>query len=244
MFDSFDGKLISQSIAIIASILLAFAIDAWWEEYQEQEEINELLVSLVRETQANLTELQGERAFHDAKAESAVAILEMMEDDPNQADLQQLDRLINDLMWWSGTSFATGTLDAIINSGGLKWVEPIELRTKLSAWKTMLIQFNKYEQQDWDTYHDKLLPFLAREANLAQLGAAADGRPGSDRSYEGVYKKTPNLVKVDHRKLLSNKEFHSLIVITNWDQGDFEAYFPDLLSHGEALLELTKKAVE
>ncbi|NKC01274.1 MAG: hypothetical protein GKR90_22635 [Pseudomonadales bacterium] len=236
--------LIGQSFAIVASILLAFAIDAWWEDYKEQEEIRSLLEGLVIEIEGNLRTLETEMLFHRAKSKSAVEILQMMETELGEVNPLRLDELINDIMWWSGTDFATGTLDSIVNSGGLKWVEPIELRSQLSSWKDKLELFKKYEQQDWDTYHDKLLPFLALNSNLAQLGAAADGRPGMTRSYEGVYRQVPDTEMVNHKVLLQNQEFHSLVIITNWDQGDFEASVPEILEHGRELLRLTKSVVD
>ena len=46
MLESKYWNLAGQSAAIVASILLAFAIDAWWEDRQERETEQVMLASL------------------------------------------------------------------------------------------------------------------------------------------------------------------------------------------------------
>lgn len=36
-------RLSTEAVAIVASILFAFAIDAWWDEEQERENVRDLL---------------------------------------------------------------------------------------------------------------------------------------------------------------------------------------------------------
>ena len=43
------GRLIAEGGAIVVSILLAFAIDAWWEERQERVEEQQILQDLADE---------------------------------------------------------------------------------------------------------------------------------------------------------------------------------------------------
>ena len=47
-----------ESVAIVVSILLAFAIDAWWEERQERRFEQEALVSLKSEYESHLSHEQ------------------------------------------------------------------------------------------------------------------------------------------------------------------------------------------
>jgi UDP-N-acetylmuramyl pentapeptide phosphotransferase/UDP-N-acetylglucosamine-1-phosphate transferase len=46
--------IILQGIGIVASILLAFGIQAWWDERQELEEANKLLSSVLEESRQNV----------------------------------------------------------------------------------------------------------------------------------------------------------------------------------------------
>ena len=40
-------NLAGQTVAIVASILLAFGIQAWWEEYVEDQREREVLIALL-----------------------------------------------------------------------------------------------------------------------------------------------------------------------------------------------------
>lgn len=42
------GKLFREGVVIVASILLAFAIDAWWDERKERVEEREILAEIDR----------------------------------------------------------------------------------------------------------------------------------------------------------------------------------------------------
>jgi hypothetical protein len=47
------GRLTLEVVAIVSSILLAFAIDAWWQELQEQRFEDEVIQALTDEYEAN-----------------------------------------------------------------------------------------------------------------------------------------------------------------------------------------------
>lgn len=70
-------RLIIEGIAVVLSILLAFAIDAWWDEQKERSEEREVIESLYVEFEANRDE-----------AESVISILE--NDIQSVMTLQQL----------------------------------------------------------------------------------------------------------------------------------------------------------
>ena len=50
-------RLSVEAAAIIASILFAFAIDAWWDSVQTDNKAQEILDALRLEMESNLTEL-------------------------------------------------------------------------------------------------------------------------------------------------------------------------------------------
>ena len=60
-------RLIAQGVSIVASILLAFAIDAWWQSRLEDRAVREILVSLHEEFTVHQATLEGEKAFGAAQ---------------------------------------------------------------------------------------------------------------------------------------------------------------------------------
>jgi hypothetical protein len=55
-------RLIAEGLAIVVSILLAFAIDAWWEQRQDTAEERRILVSL-RDEFTEIRALLNERSL-------------------------------------------------------------------------------------------------------------------------------------------------------------------------------------
>ena len=46
--------LFAEGLAIVVSILLAFAIDAWWEDRSDRQQLNNGLVNLQTELRSNI----------------------------------------------------------------------------------------------------------------------------------------------------------------------------------------------
>ena len=62
-------NLAGQSAAIVASILLAFAIDAWWEDRQEREAEQAMLASLQHDFVTSRTDLvRILQVYHNVRA--------------------------------------------------------------------------------------------------------------------------------------------------------------------------------
>lgn len=57
-------RLTIEAAAIVASILLAFAIDAWWEDRQNRQEEQQVLQGLHTEFEENRTILQRHLVRH------------------------------------------------------------------------------------------------------------------------------------------------------------------------------------
>ena len=81
-------RLIAESIAIVGSILLAFAIDAWWDKLQDTAEERRILVGLSDEfgpvLSATLDDGQGVELYYDiAISERCRFALDLQVVEPN-----------------------------------------------------------------------------------------------------------------------------------------------------------------
>ena len=232
-------NLAGQAVAIVVSILLAFLIQAWWVESQEERDVDELLEVFAAELAENMAEIEKEVSFRQAKSDAAWAILRLVSNDEmKEVDSQELDELINDLGWWGVTDFATGALDSLIEGGKLSWIESIKLRTEVASWPDELQRVNRRELQDYDSYQTKLLPFLLDHTNLPQISDAGDGKPGTGGIAHDY--KLPEIEKKDHRSLLKDQKFIALVTVVIWDQEDALVAFNRFLSLGADLLLLVQ----
>lgn len=163
------AQLSVEGVAILISILLAFAIQAWWDQRQEEEEQVRLLTALSIEMTQNA---QGATDFSQRKAAQA-AILETMinaldsvpEGTPVNVSRAQLRGSVG-----SGTYGARrAAFDALVLSGQLRFIENDLLRQEISKWPSLVEDAVENEQQIREVWMPKLVQRLIQDVSLAQI---------------------------------------------------------------------------
>ena len=136
-----------EGLVILASILLAFAIDAWWGEWDQSSEIEQSLEGLEEDFRVNVDQLGQTVATHRTRYDSLMRFSEMTPEEIRAIPEESL------AWWWTAMlgprSFEaeTGTLDALVSSGRLGLVESRELRTELARFRSRLS--DSQEERDW-----------------------------------------------------------------------------------------------
>lgn len=125
----------------MGSILLAFALDAWWEERTEQARTEELLAAVGAEFELEAAELDSivaanERAFEQlprvmARTDPARSLPPVPDDSIPILASAILETQIYDPGF--------GALTALISSGGLEEIDDPELRRVLGGWQAELL---------------------------------------------------------------------------------------------------------
>jgi len=219
------GRILIEGAAIVVSILLAFAIDAAWQESQERGEEHRLLVALLDEFEGNRSMLEDGRRHHSAVEQTEIELLELAAQPVPDITLDSLDILISEInWWWAPTKFSTGALNSVVLGGKLQLIKNEVLRRELAGWMGEIERVHFDERQDYVTFHEDFMPFLREHTYVPQLSSVTTHRPGSTDSI-------PNLAvpmadeRVDHRGLLRNRDFQNLLVQRWWVQWDaFDAY--------------------
>ena len=131
-------RLALEGVVVVASILLAFGIDAWWDGRQAIGSEEELLVGLREEVAANLENL---RADLDS--------LELNRDRLNRfvsSDPARFGESLGDSAWQSvvrplyrdfSPKLSYGFLDATVAAGKLELIRDVELRAALAGLKRL-----------------------------------------------------------------------------------------------------------
>lgn len=127
-------RILAESVAIVASILLAFAIDAAWDTYQQEQELREILVGLREEAQANqhlLTEASSDtqQAMDRLRRFRSGSLEEYKEVD--SSDFYQ-EIYLPFVRGWTAT-FQVGFLEATISSGKLALIPDPATRAALTS---------------------------------------------------------------------------------------------------------------
>ncbi len=131
-------RLSVEAAAIVVSILLAFAIDAWWDEQQERAEEREVLQSLHVEFEANRVEAAAVISFHDRVIQSVVMLMKMTEDEILALSAKATVEIVSSLDSPRTFDAVRGSVDALISSGKLGILRDRELRESLTTFVNIL----------------------------------------------------------------------------------------------------------
>jgi hypothetical protein len=166
-------RITVEAAAIVASILLAFAIDAWWDDRKESNSQSAELarihaeLSVVRE-QLNL-EPRG-------RANSAVAqLLQMIQDHVDRTTpLEVPNELLGNIIAWGNFDVVTPVLDGVVLSGRLDAFESERVVTAITEWRLAISEIIVNEMQSREIVQKQLLPALFQRGNMAAMLARAD----------------------------------------------------------------------
>lgn len=99
-------------MATVASILLAFAIDAWWEHRKETAEKNAMLESVKEEMLSDLQWVENQCAFRQASLNNVKALLKAAAAARYKEEGRTWDHRLGDLAWYSDLPFSTGAVSS------------------------------------------------------------------------------------------------------------------------------------
>jgi hypothetical protein len=220
-------RLSMEAAAIVASILLAFAIDAWWQEHVEDQREREVLIALLSDFENSKAEINDWRNFHLAVQKSDTKLLRAITSDEVLLTNDEIGRLLSDLSWWDPKShFTTGALNSLIYGGELSVIQDDALRRLLADWPVQIETVALQQRQDYDFFLNVWMPFLRTNSNLLQMAAAGTTMPGRpvditaaiDLHLEGTW---------SHSDMVANKEFHNILVQKSWIQFDILRAFDE-----------------
>lgn len=150
-----------EGFVIVVSILLAFALDAWWDARVEASEEQSLLARLDAELVATDSVLAESETSHRSIAEAAGTLRELTGPDPRPAvSRDSILRLITVAVGGVSANPPTGVIDAAISSGQIGIIENDELRIALAGWPAVLADLHENEQQVRDVLFSRFIPYL------------------------------------------------------------------------------------
>jgi hypothetical protein len=208
-------RIFAEGAAIVISILMAFAIEAWWSNYQDRAEEQGILLGLKSEFEQNLSLIETEVSYRNAVIGSILRIFDTSSLQ-SSIDPEDLDEWIGDVTWWGNIEYSRGAIDGLIQSGRLTLIENEEMRRVLASIPSIYAATTRAELSDRDTTNGVVIPFLNTHASLSQIAnTMAKGRPGTRlSSTPPVY---PASELQDHTALLRDPEFLGILVQEHWN---------------------------
>ncbi len=213
----------AEGAAIVVSILLAFSIEAWWDDHQDRAEEQRIFVGLKSEFEQNLGLIEIELSYRNAVINSILKIFDASVA-PASLEPEVLDGLIGDVTWWESIIYSRGAIDGLLQSGGLSLIKNEDLRRALASMPSRYENTAAAELNDEYTTLNVITPFLNTHSSLSQIAnTMAKGRPGTGQA------STPPVYPVgeprDHTGLLGDPEFLGILVQEHWNHlGAIRAY--------------------
>jgi hypothetical protein len=156
-------RLSVEAVAIVASILLAFAIDAWWNNRQSRLEIQDTIENLTVEFGDAADEFARVIAGNKTVIESADRILEALDSQSGSVTIDVDD--FARLFMTPTINPQRGVLDGLITSGKIGAVPNDERRRSLANWPAILDDLIEEEKAAQTFVHEHLMRVLPSQVD-------------------------------------------------------------------------------
>jgi len=204
-------RLSVEAAAIVASILLAFAIDAWWDDKREQEELRGTLQAILNDFQASKEAVTRGRTTATARRESIVNLFQATNDSSVQLSDTALDLLLSDLGWFQDQMIINdGSINSLFAGGKIGSINNDELRGNLAGWPRNIDELRALLSQDKKYLEDLWWPFIREHGYQPQILRAVRHVPGHPTDTWVAFPLEPS-ERFDHSVLLSDRRFQNVL---------------------------------
>lgn len=163
-----------EAFVIVGSILLAFVIDAWWEERQERIAEHAELTRLHAELVSNREAIdRGSRETSNTQRNIAAALRiskhleEMTEDGAEVISLSNAE--LGGLLGTPTLELETSVFDSLIRSGRLEIVGNPSIVEAIGRWDSLHKNAQETQRDGRVFVQDRLLPAITENNNLQQV---------------------------------------------------------------------------
>lgn len=224
-------RLLLEGLVVVASILVAFALDAWWNmRVEERTEIAHLR-ALQSDFEQNISRLESLIAREEAIADASRRLLRVASSigipSPEDSMRNLLGRVFN-----SGRfEPVMGAYEAVVSSGGLAQVRDDSLRLALADFAS-LVEGSYWEQYSDELYFDFLRSYtgqLGMAHAVLSSDSAAEARTEAGADY--------NL------QLLSDPKFREHLALRYLAERDLAGSYRGLLEKAQRVLTLTQRTL-
>ena len=208
------GRMLGEASVIVASILLAFAIDAWWDARQEEKENAEIHQGLMEEFKTHLDFIRVALHRNEQEIQDLAWLIEQTGSEVRPLSPDTLRWALSWAVSSPTIDPAEGTIQGLISSGRLERIHNPELRAGLASWPSVVADIRENEMAIRELVINNLVPALSRKGVF--LGSVmSPGVPWPRTEDPEIWAKNIPTVMADAeiRNLISNR-YHWAIITT------------------------------
>jgi len=125
-------RLIIEGLVIVVSILLAFAIDAWWDQHREMRDAEDQVARVVAELRANVAILTAQDQSLEYATQGAREFLSIMGPDAGPVSVRTVGEMMNRIYSVPTLSLSNSASRNLLSSGQLTTGHWIDIRLALA----------------------------------------------------------------------------------------------------------------
>jgi hypothetical protein len=160
-------RLAAESVAIVASILLAFAIDAWWDGQRDLDREQDLMVDLLADFRASRADLEMRLELSRRMATTNALFTERVDAHRGPGPLMVPDSFVLGVLGGPTYEPSMNALDAAVASGEVVLLTNPRIREELATWRRALVDTAEDEQEVRRITNEQVIPLLAGSLRVA-----------------------------------------------------------------------------
>lgn len=213
-----------EFLVVVTGILVALALQAWWNDRSARQQERELLQRLRTEFVNNRTRYSEAVEEQKQIIQSAHTVLQWTGPEAAAVDATafetHMNLLLGPLPVYRGS---TSELDAMLGSGQFALIRNDELRAKIAAWPVALERLRRTEDILKDEVIDEFYPYAVERIPLINLDIQAGtfvGQPTSrfPRNYETVLRDVQFENHVENRWYNGNNILQRLELVRGMEE--------------------------
>jgi hypothetical protein len=204
------SRLLPEAAAIVGSILLAFAIDAWWDGKVERDREQSILADLASEFEQNKDRLAYMQGGHEERSRIALHLLEVSRGRAERPPRASLDTMVyRSLMQAGSFDPIQGVFSAVSASGELALIRDDSLRYALGSWPSVLQDAREEEQWIFRDVQNHYMHFLWERVSPTEA-LATESETDTD------FGDPPAMA--DYDNLFGDATFENLLAAKAWNE--------------------------
>jgi hypothetical protein len=238
-------RLLLEGAVITLSILMAFSIDAWWENAQERDDDRTHLETVLRELQTTAGLLDDAIRLHARSQDLALAVLEVTSAGRLTIPTDSLEYLV--LSLWNSYEInpPTGALRAATLSGTIGRLQDEQLKDQLLGWDGRLADLLEEEVSGRENAQVFMHEYLAGQTAMHGVWSGMRASVSGEATSSQARRELPSsLHGPGVESLISDAEFENRILgllvhgqVSEDEAQAFRLVLDDVIRRTEATLE-------
>lgn len=157
-------RIVVEGVVIVVSILLAFGIDAWWQERQERATERQQMAVLQAEVRANQAELDARLERGMQAREAQRTLIELIRPEAQVIPADSLASLLLESWAFGVAELECGAIDALLDSGDFRTSMRADLYRLLVRYRVVLTDHEEEDRTQFIELRTRLLDYLGTVA--------------------------------------------------------------------------------